>query len=204
MALEDLEGGSVYIDALVSSNPVGGSDQVLTLDNHIRGIKNVLLNSFPNVNGAVNPTPAEFNILAGATLSTAELNTLDGITSTVAELNILDGVTATAAEINRLDGSLEEVRTNLEFYFGRLNGSTGAAVNAPSGWSTTRLSTGLYRITHNLGNVGGNYTVVCSTQGNNEGWCHASTLAENTFNIQVNSGSGFVDADFVCFVVCED
>lgn len=42
--------------------------------------------------GTLSASPAELNILDGATLSTAELNTLDGITATVAELNQLDGL----------------------------------------------------------------------------------------------------------------
>ena len=53
---------------------------------------------------AITSTPAELNILDGATLTVAELNLLDGVTSTTAELNILDGVTSTAAELNILDG----------------------------------------------------------------------------------------------------
>jgi microcystin-dependent protein len=65
MALEDLTGTSKYIDDLVNTNPVGGSDYLSDGDNHIRGIKNVLLNTFPNIDGAVTPTPAELNSLAG-------------------------------------------------------------------------------------------------------------------------------------------
>jgi hypothetical protein len=53
---------------------------------------------------SITSSPAELNILDGATLSTAELNILDGVTATTAELNILDGVTATTAELNILDG----------------------------------------------------------------------------------------------------
>jgi hypothetical protein len=37
--------------------------------------------------GALTASPAELNILDGATLSTAELNTLDGVTATTAQLN---------------------------------------------------------------------------------------------------------------------
>ena len=102
MALETLT-GTVYIDGLNSSNPVGATDPKSEGDDHIRGIKNVLKTTFPNINGAVTATPAELNLLDGVTSSTAELNILTGVTSTAAELNILDTVTATAAELNALD-----------------------------------------------------------------------------------------------------
>ena len=53
---------------------------------------------------AITSTPAELNLLDGATVTTAEINILDGVTATTAELNILDGVTADATEFNKLDG----------------------------------------------------------------------------------------------------
>lgn len=102
MALEDLV-GTKYIDSLVSTNPVGATDPKSEGDDHIRGIKNTLKLSFPNITGPVTATQAELNALDGITSTVAELNILDGVTSTAAELNILDGATATAAEINALD-----------------------------------------------------------------------------------------------------
>ena len=59
MALEDLTGAK-YIDSLNSANPAVG-DNVSEGDDHIRGIKNVLKYSFPNIDGAVNATDAELN-----------------------------------------------------------------------------------------------------------------------------------------------
>lgn len=52
----------------------------------------------------ITSTPAELNILDGATVTTSELNILDGVTATAAELNVLDGITSTTAELNVLDG----------------------------------------------------------------------------------------------------
>ena len=104
MSLEDLTGISTYLDALVETNPVGATDSKAQGDDHIRGIKNVLKNTFPSLTGAVTATAAELNILDGVTATTAELNILDGVTATAAELNKLDGVTSTAAELNILDG----------------------------------------------------------------------------------------------------
>ena len=60
MALEDLTGDK-YIDALVSANPVGSSDSIATVDNHMRGIKNVLKKTFPNLTGPVTATASELN-----------------------------------------------------------------------------------------------------------------------------------------------
>jgi hypothetical protein len=51
-----------YIDSLNSSNP-GSSDDVLQGDDHIRGIKSALKNSFPNLAAAATATAAQFNQL---------------------------------------------------------------------------------------------------------------------------------------------
>lgn len=84
-----IENAGVYIDTLDDTYPASGDDLVEG-DNHIRGIKNCILNTFPAITGAVTSTHTELNLL-------------DGVTATTAELNILDGVTATATEINYLD-----------------------------------------------------------------------------------------------------
>lgn len=48
-----------YIDDLNQNNPVGATDTVATLDDHIRLVKKVLLQSFPNITGAVNLTQGQ-------------------------------------------------------------------------------------------------------------------------------------------------
>lgn len=58
-----LEAGSFPSD-LVDTNPTG-TDLKAQGDDHIRLIKRVLKTTFPNLNGAVTPTPAQLNILAG-------------------------------------------------------------------------------------------------------------------------------------------
>ena len=63
---------TVYIDDLVSSNPVGASDPKSEGDDHIRGIKNVLKLTFPQLTGPM-------------TCTQAELNKLDGLSSTQAD-----------------------------------------------------------------------------------------------------------------------
>lgn len=76
-------------------------------DAEFGGVEAGTINATANlqINGVtISSTPAELNILDGATITTSELNILDGVTATATELNILDGVTSTTAEINKLDG----------------------------------------------------------------------------------------------------
>lgn len=70
MALEDLTGPDKYIDALVPANPFG-TDPKSQGDDHLRGIKNVLKNTFPNVTGVVTATQDDLNkteVPAGTTM----------------------------------------------------------------------------------------------------------------------------------------
>lgn len=62
-----LETGT-YISDLVATNPLG-SDGKDKGDDHIRFVKSTIKTTFPNVNGAVNPSPNEFNFLVGVTSS---------------------------------------------------------------------------------------------------------------------------------------
>ena len=89
MAIETFE----FIDDLNAANPTA-TDNVSEGDDHLRGLKTTLKNTFPNVTGAINATEAELNILDGVTATTAELNLMDGVTATTAELNYVDGVTS--------------------------------------------------------------------------------------------------------------
>jgi len=66
MTLEDLTGSSKYISDLDNANPAG-IDPKSQGDDHVRGIKNVLKNTFPNVNAAVSPSDEELNYSVGAT-----------------------------------------------------------------------------------------------------------------------------------------
>lgn len=80
MALEDLTGNK-YIDALDSANPVGTTDFVASVDDHLKGIKNVLKKSFPTIDGALTPTVAEINKLASLATTAVELGYVAGVTS---------------------------------------------------------------------------------------------------------------------------
>lgn len=59
-----LETGT-YISDLVATNPTA-SDPVAQGDDHTRLLKSTIKASFPNINGAVTPTPAQLNRLTGS------------------------------------------------------------------------------------------------------------------------------------------
>lgn len=62
MSLEDLT-GTKYINSLVATNPDGATDPKSQGDDHIRGIKNVILKTFPNLTGAVTVTQDQLNAI---------------------------------------------------------------------------------------------------------------------------------------------
>jgi len=92
MALEDLT-GTKYIDDLNSSNPAAG-DNVSEGDDHIRGIKNVLKLTFPNIDGAISASDTELNYVDGVTSSIqSQLNTIasdDWVTNARMAVNSVD------------------------------------------------------------------------------------------------------------------
>lgn len=61
MALEDLNGPSKFVNSLNQSNPDGATDTLDEADDHMRGIKNVLKNTFPNLTAAMTATAAILN-----------------------------------------------------------------------------------------------------------------------------------------------
>ena len=85
MALET----ATYISGLVASNPPG-TDPKSQADEHFRLIKSTILNTFPNITGAVTATHTELNYVDGVTssiqaqldskLTTVPLNTITAAT----------------------------------------------------------------------------------------------------------------------------
>ena len=82
-----------FINSLNAANPAA-TDGLAAADDDMRLIKWTIKSTFPNIDGAMNATEDELNVLDGVTSSTAELNLLDGVTATTAEINYLDGVTS--------------------------------------------------------------------------------------------------------------
>jgi hypothetical protein len=58
---------ATYISDLNASNPVGSTDKVQTLDDHVRLIKSAVKATFPNITGEVTPTHTELNYVDGVT-----------------------------------------------------------------------------------------------------------------------------------------
>ncbi len=71
-----------YITSLNASNPVHATDQVSVGDDHLRGLKTTLLNSFANIDAAVTFTPTEANRLTGLTGLTGTGNLVASISPT--------------------------------------------------------------------------------------------------------------------------
>ena len=170
MALEDLT-GTKYLDDLNSSNPAAG-DNVSEGDDHIRGIKNVLKLTFPNVDAAVNATPTELNLL-------------DGITGLIDRTAATGSAKLPAGSTGQRDGSPAAgyIRWNTT--------DTSAEVYDGSGWTAVgggnTTDKGLYEHAHT---ISVNYAM---TSGNN-----AITAGPITINsgisVTVETGSTWVIA----------
>jgi len=89
MALE----AATYISQLVSANPAGGDDAD-TADDHLRLLKEVLLNTLGTLNAAVTATADELNILNGCVLTTAQLNLFANIQALASNDDIIDNFPA--------------------------------------------------------------------------------------------------------------
>lgn len=59
---------ATYIHQLDPNNPVGSTDPKSQGDDHLKVIKATLLNTFPNVEGEVEASHEELNLLAGQTV----------------------------------------------------------------------------------------------------------------------------------------
>ena len=132
MALEDLT-GTKYIDDLVSTNPAAG-DNVSEGDDHIRGIKNVLKTTFPNIDGAVTPTDTEINYVGGVT--SAIQTQIDSKTTNATHSGEVTGATALTIADNVVDeANLKVSNAPTNGYFlsaqsGDTGGMTWAEVDA--------------------------------------------------------------------------
>lgn len=126
MALET----GTYINSLVATNPAA-TDGLQQADDHLRLIKSTIKATFPNLDGAMNATEDELNILNGATVTTSELNALDGITSTSSELNLLDGSSA---------GTVVNSKAVVYGSSGEVVGNTITLDNGSNDWTVTVTS----------------------------------------------------------------
>jgi hypothetical protein len=182
MALET----GTYISDLNVANPTS-ADPKSEGDDHLRLLKSSIKNTFPNVNGAVTTSPAELNILDGATLDTAELNVLDGMRADTAELNIMNGATMTTAELNYIDGVTSPIQPQIDskapIASPTLTG-TPRAPTAPAATSGTQIATldfvNSTILTASLPGQAGNAGALLSTDGVNANW--TKTISGITIN----------------------
>ena len=130
MALEDLTGSSKFITSLVPANPLSSDDR-REGDDHIRGVKNVLRNTFPGLNSAVNLTNSSgpFLPLAGGVVS--------------GDVTLYKASGATALYFNAVAGSclLEAQRNGIkrwQVYLGNTASETGG--NAGSDFLLERFA----------------------------------------------------------------
>ena len=144
MALETFN----YIDSLNTANPTA-TDNVSEGDDHIRGIKTPLKNTFPNVNAAVNPTDEELNYVDGVTSAIqTQLDAKQASATAVTKTSATGSAVLPSGTTAQQDGSpsagyirWNTTDTSAEVY----DGSAWAAVGG--GNSTTE---GLYEHAHTI------------------------------------------------------
>lgn len=131
-----LETGS-FISALVSTNPVGATDPKSQGDDHIRFIKAKLLETFPNVTGAVTATHTELNLIAGATTGLATFSV--SFAQLVAYLNSFSVSVTTSDITGTIAAPLIAKVTSEKLVSGTLSASVGycAPTITPITYSTT-------------------------------------------------------------------
>jgi hypothetical protein len=134
---------ATYISGLNSSNPVGVSDPKSQGDDHLRLIKATLLNTFPNITGAVNATQAELNRLVGVTgvtgtgkivLDTAPVIAAPTLSGTVSGTPVISGAWTFATGQKIGDGSGAAVLITNSSASGVHSGMTMQRAGAPK-WS---------------------------------------------------------------------
>ena len=99
-----IESPFTHITDLNASNPLVGDD-VGEGDDHIRGLKTVLLTDFPNINAAVNCSPAELNVnyqVTGGTVTASKTVVADASK----DIGVFGEVTAATFTGTNVDGIL--------------------------------------------------------------------------------------------------
>ena len=172
-----------YIDSLNTANPTA-TDNVSEGDDHIRGIKTTLKNTFPNVNGAVNATDEELNYVDGVT--SAIQTQLDGkLTSTTGVTK-----TATTGSAELPSGTTAQRDGTPSAGYLRWNSTEGSAeIYDGSAWGSVgggnTTDEGLYEHSNT---ISANYSI---TSGNNA--ITAGPITVNTgVTVTVPSGSTWV------------
>jgi hypothetical protein len=139
MALEDLT-GTKYLDALVSTNPAT-TDVRSEGDDHLRGIKNVLKLTFPNLSAAMTATAAQLNTLTGVvagTISASSAVVVDALKDITGFRHLtasgtVQGATLTDGTAQLTGGALSGLTTMLPVNQGGTGSSTASAARTALG-----------------------------------------------------------------------
>src|SRR5581483_1295578 len=116
-----------------------GSDQASTADNHIRNIKIALTNDFPNINGAVNATPAELNQLTTNSFTALSASSFTPTSATVAARGIYtSGANALKFATNTV--SRGGIDSTGRWSFAAPTSGTGLGITAVSGTGNNTLT----------------------------------------------------------------
>jgi hypothetical protein len=113
-----------YINSINPDDPTGQTTGD-KLDDQLRALKDKIFNTFSSLTGALVVTHTELNYLFGAS---SNIQT----------------------QIDNLTNSVSTLQGGPYVRSGRVL-ANGTAEAVPAGWTTTKLATGWYRVTHNLG-----------------------------------------------------
>lgn len=144
-----LETGS-FISALVATNPVGASDPKSQGDDHLRFIKAKILETFPNVTGAVTATHAELNLTVGAAQGLATLSaSLAAAITKIGEI----GSFSTSLSTSDITGTIRSPLIRTITPDKLAGGTLGAVGYLATAYNAGTKSTGTYTPAYANGNI---------------------------------------------------
>lgn len=104
---------ATFISGLSATNPVGATDPKSQGDDHLRLIKSTLLNTFPNITGAMNASHTELNNLVGVTGKTGTGNVVLSASPTLSGTLASADITASGTVTGNLFSGSGASLTNL-------------------------------------------------------------------------------------------
>lgn len=179
-----LETGVTYIEDLVTTNPVGATDNVDEGDDHIRNIKTAVKGSFPNLGAvAVTKTAADIN-------NNVFNGTVSGTAIDATYMSLTPGILPTSFAVSEyLEDRVRSARIN----------SNGTVHSQVGSITSVKNSTGNYTLTHDIGDL--LYVAVVSLFGAVAGVAHVLSYNTTTITITVDDLAGSpVDSAFTVII----